>query len=133
MKRNFEIKSLKSVLNNLIDKNSLNDGLNNVKIQSLWKKTMGGNVNSYTTDIYLKKKTLYVSLSSSVLRQELSYGKQKIVDLINEEIGNNLINKIVFQTNLSEKKTVDIKINDPQKKKNKIKRCNCFVKVKLRS
>ena len=34
MKRNFEIKSLKSVLNNLIDKNSLNDGLNNVKIQS---------------------------------------------------------------------------------------------------
>jgi len=74
MKRNFEIKSLKSVLNNLIDKNSLNDGLNNVKIQSLWKKTMGGNVNSYTTDIYLKKKTLYVSLSSSVLRQELSYG-----------------------------------------------------------
>ena len=56
MKRNFEIKSLKSVLNNLIDKNSLNDGLNNVKIQSLWKKTMGGNVNSYTTEIYLKKK-----------------------------------------------------------------------------
>ena len=26
MKRNFEIKSLKSILNNLIDKNSLNDG-----------------------------------------------------------------------------------------------------------
>ena len=97
MKRNFEIKSLKSVLNNLIDKNSLNDGLNNVKIQSLWKKTMGVNVNSYTTEIYFKKKTLYVSLSSSVLRQELSYGKQKIVDLINEEIGKNLINKIVLR------------------------------------
>ena len=97
MKRNFEIKSLKSVLNNLIDKNSLNDGLNNVKIQSLWRKTMGVNVNSYTTEIYLKKKTLYVSLSSSVLRQELSYGKQKIVDLINEEIGKNLINKIVLR------------------------------------
>ena len=97
MKRNFETKSLKSVLGNLIDKNSLNDGLNNVKIQSLWKKTMGDNVNSYTTDIYLKKKTLYVSLSSSVLRQELSYGRQKIVDLINEEIGKNLINKIVLR------------------------------------
>ncbi|MDG1052323.1 MAG: DciA family protein, partial [Flavobacteriaceae bacterium] len=40
---------------------------------------------------------LYVSLSSSVLRQELSYGKQKIVDLINEEIGKNLINKIVLR------------------------------------
>ena len=97
MKRNFDAKSLKSVLNKLIDKNSLSSGLNNVKIQSLWKKTMGVNVNSYTTEIYLKKKTLYVSLSSSVLRQELSYGKQKIVDLINEEIGKNLINKIVLR------------------------------------
>mgnify|MGYP005696017987 FL=1 len=97
MKRNFDAKSLKSVLNKLIDKNSLSSGLNNVKIQSLWKKTMGVNVNSYTTEIYLKNKTLYVSLSSSVLRQELSYGKQKIVDLINDEIGTKIIDKIVLR------------------------------------
>ena len=97
MKRNFDTKSLKSVLNNLIDKSSLKSGLNNVKVQSLWKKTMGVNVNSYTTEIYLKNKTLYVSLSSSVLRQELSYGKQKIIDLINDEIGTNIINKIVLR------------------------------------
>lgn len=97
MKRNFDTKSLKSVLNNLIDKNSLNSGLNNVKIQSLWEKTMGVNVNSYTNEINLKNKTLYVSLSSSVLRQELSYGKEKIINLINEEIGTKIINKIVLR------------------------------------
>jgi predicted nucleic acid-binding Zn ribbon protein len=97
MKRNFDARSLKSVLNKLIDKNSLSSGLNNVKVQSLWEKTMGVNVNSYTTEIYLKNKTLYVSLSSSVLRQELSYGKQKIIDLINDEIGANIINKIVLR------------------------------------
>ena len=97
MKRNFDTKSLKSILNNLIDKSSLKSGLNNVKVQSLWKKTMGVNVNSYTTEIHLKNKTLYVSLSSSVLRQELSYGKQKIIDLINDEIGTKIINKIVLR------------------------------------
>ena len=97
MKRNFDSKSLKSVLNNLINKNSLNSGLNNVKVQSLWGKTMGVNVNSYTTEIYLKNKTLYVSLSSSVLRQELSYGKQKIITLINDEIGTKIINRIVLR------------------------------------
>ena len=97
MKRNYDAKSLKSVLNNLIDNNSLNSGLNNVKVQSLWEKTMGFNVNSYTNEIHLKNKTLYVSLSSSVLRQELSYGKQKIISLINEEIGQKIINKIVLR------------------------------------
>ncbi|MDA7810236.1 DUF721 domain-containing protein [Flavobacteriaceae bacterium] len=97
MKRNFDVKSLKSVLNKLIDNGSLNSGLNNIKVQSLWKKTMGVNVNSYTTEIQLKNKTLYVSLSSSVLRQELSYGKEKIIAIVNKEIGKKIITKIVLR------------------------------------
>jgi|TARA_B110000914_G_scaffold186769_1_gene170896 hypothetical protein len=98
MKRNFESKSIKIILDNLITgSKSLNSGLNNVKVQKLWQETMGSNVNSYTKEITLKNKTLYVSLSSSVLRQELSYGKQKIVDLINKEIGGKIITKIVLR------------------------------------
>ncbi|HIF84323.1 MAG TPA: DUF721 domain-containing protein [Flavobacteriaceae bacterium] len=98
MKRNFESKSIKIILDNLITgSKSLNSGLNNIKVQKLWQETMGSNVNSYTKEITLKNKTLYVSLSSSVLRQELSYGKQKIVDLINKEIGNEIITKIVLR------------------------------------
>jgi hypothetical protein len=58
---------------------------------------MGNNVNSYTNEIVLKKNTLYVNLSSSVLRQELSFGKQKIVDLLNKELGKTVIKKIVLR------------------------------------
>tara|TARA_B100000902_G_C27319847_1_gene923637 strand:- start:1054 stop:1347 length:294 start_codon:yes stop_codon:yes gene_type:complete len=97
MKRNFDTKSIKLIIDNFIDDNSLSGGLNNVKIQSLWEKTMGSNVNSYTTEINLKNKTLYVNLSSSVLRQELSYGKQKIIDLLNDEIGESVVTKIVLR------------------------------------
>tara|TARA_E500000331_G_scaffold280945_1_gene274286 strand:- start:14 stop:307 length:294 start_codon:yes stop_codon:yes gene_type:complete len=97
MKRNYDTKSIKAVLNKFIEKNSLNSGLDNVKVQSLWKRTMGKNVNSYTYDINLKNKTLYVSLSSSVLRQELSYGKEKIIDLINEEFGQSVVKKIILR------------------------------------
>ena len=98
MKRNFRSKSVKTILDNMISgSNSLNSGLNNVKVQKIWEQTMGSNVNSYTKEVNLKNKTLYISLSSSVLRQELSYGKQKIVDLINKEIGNEIITKIVLR------------------------------------
>ena len=58
---------------------------------------MGNNVNSYTNEIILKKNTLYVNLSSSVLRQELSFGKQKIIDLLNKELGKTIITKIVLR------------------------------------
>jgi hypothetical protein len=38
-----------------------------------------------------------VSLSSSVLRQELSYGKEKIIAIVNKEIGKKIITKIVLR------------------------------------
>ncbi|MBL6649187.1 MAG: DUF721 domain-containing protein [Flavobacteriaceae bacterium] len=98
MKRNFESKSLKKILNNLIDNsNKLNSGLNNIKVQNLWKDIMGKNVNSYTDEIFLKNTTLYVHLSSSVLRQELNYGRQKIIDMLNKELGKEIIKKIVLR------------------------------------
>jgi hypothetical protein len=98
MKRNFESKSLKNVIGNIIDSsNKLNSGLNNIKVQNLWREVMGNNVNSYTNEIVLKKNTLYVNLNSSVLRQELSFGKQKIIDLLNNELGKTIIKKIVLR------------------------------------
>lgn len=97
MKRDFELKNIKSILNNIIDNSSLKVGLNNVKIQSIWKKIMGSNINSYTSEISLKKRTLYVKLSSSVLREELSYGKEKIIKILNEEFGEVIIDKIVLR------------------------------------
>ena len=97
MKREFELKKIKLILNNIIDNSALKVGLNNVKIQSVWKKIMGSNINSYTSGITLKKRTLYVKLSSSVLREELSYGKEKIIKILNEEFGEVIIDKIILR------------------------------------
>ena len=38
-----------------------------------------------------------VSLSSSVLREELSLGKSKIVQMLNEELGKDLVKKIILR------------------------------------
>ena len=97
MKREFEIKKVNSILNNLIENSSLKEGLNNIKIQNIWKKTMGDNINSYTSEITLRKHTLYINLSSSVLREELSYGKEKIIKLLNEELKAEIIRKIILR------------------------------------
>ena len=58
---------------------------------------MGNGVNNYTTDVSLDRDVLYVALSSSVLREELSYGKQKIVDMLNESIGKKVVSKLVLR------------------------------------
>ncbi len=62
-----------------------------------WASLMGNGVNHYTTAVELREGTLYVSLSSSVLREELSLGKSKIVELLNEELGREVVSKIVLR------------------------------------
>jgi hypothetical protein len=58
---------------------------------------MGQEANHYTTAIKLERNTLYVQLSSSVLREELSYGKEKIIAMLNEAMGKEVIKKLVLR------------------------------------
>ena len=96
-KRNNEHISISDALKEFVETNKLEKGLNKVNVVDAWVKLMGNGVNNYTTAVNLERDTLYVQLSSSVLREELSYGKQKIIDMLNEELGKNIIKKLVLR------------------------------------
>ncbi|TYA84378.1 DUF721 domain-containing protein [Seonamhaeicola marinus] len=96
-KRHSEHISIKDALKEFVETNNLETGLDKVNIAEAWAKLMGNGVNNYTTSINLQRDTLYVQLSSSVLREELSYGKQKIIDLINEELGKEIVKKLILR------------------------------------
>ncbi|TDS13363.1 uncharacterized protein DUF721 [Maribacter caenipelagi] len=89
--------SMKDALSAFIQKNKLEKGIDKVDARAAWAKLMGNGVNNYTTEIELKFNTLYVSLSSSVLREELSLGKTKIIRMLNEEIGKEVVKKLVLR------------------------------------
>ena len=96
-KRNNDNQSIQDVLKAFVSENNLQDGLDKVNVRDAWTKLMGNGVNNYTTAIELKHETLYVQLSSSVLREELSYGKAKIIAMLNEAIGKEVVKKIVLR------------------------------------
>lgn len=96
-KRNNENISISDALKEFVETNKLEKGLNKVNVADAWAKLMGNGVNNYTNAVNLERETLYVQLSSSVLREELSYGKQKIIDMLNEELGKVIIKKLVLR------------------------------------
>jgi hypothetical protein len=96
-KRKNDELPLSEVLKDFIQANKLQHGIDKVNAREAWIHLMGNGVNNYTTAIELRNETLYVSLSSSVLREELSLGKTKILDMLNEELGKNLVKKIVLR------------------------------------
>jgi hypothetical protein len=89
--------SIGDVLKQFIEKNKLQSGMDKIDVEDAWKSLMGNGVNSYTKEVVLKGTTLYVSLTSAVLREELSYGKQKIIKMINEELGKEVINDVILR------------------------------------
>jgi hypothetical protein len=89
--------SIGDVLKEFIEKNKLQAGMDKINVEEAWKSLMGNGVNSYTKEVVLKGTTLYVSLTSAVLREELSYGKQKIIKMINEEIGKEVIKDVILR------------------------------------
>jgi predicted nucleic acid-binding Zn ribbon protein len=96
-KRKFEPQLLGKVLSEIIESKALYRGITNEKINGLWDQLLGDKISQFTNKVELRNETLYVSLSSAPLREELSYGKEKIMRMLNEEMGKETIKKIILR------------------------------------
>ena len=92
-RNNIDIKNL---INVFLKKNRLENGLLDLEVKKVWFEVMDNGVANYTRDVNLKNKTLYIKLNSPALREELSYGKEKLINIINQKFKNEIINKIVL-------------------------------------
>jgi predicted nucleic acid-binding Zn ribbon protein len=62
-----------------------------------WSEVLGPTITSYTKELFIRNQTLFVHLTSSVLRQELTMCRTLLVHKLNEHVGSTVIANIVFQ------------------------------------
>ncbi|MBC8884391.1 DUF721 domain-containing protein [Flavobacterium piscinae] len=89
--------SISEVIKAFIENNKLQSGMDKIDVEKAWKDLMGNGVNTYTQEVILKGSTLYVTLTSSVLREELSHGKQKIIIMLNDELRKEVVKELVLR------------------------------------
>ncbi len=92
--RHNEVNSIEDLMKILIKEYRLTKGLRQVDVEKIWANQMGKGVKNYTSKVVLNKGTLTVYLTSSVLREELSFGKDKIITMLNEALGETVIKQI---------------------------------------
>ena len=97
MKRNYKLKPIKNIIESFVEQKSISDGIFNVKIQKAWENAVEKKILDYTKEIYVKGEVLYIKVSNPILKQEILYSKQKVINLINEELEKDLIKKIVLK------------------------------------
>jgi len=65
-----------------------------VRIQKAWGEILGPNIMRSTQRLFVKNRVLHVFLNSSVLRNELSMNKKRLLKSLNDYAGEEVIEKI---------------------------------------
>lgn len=68
-----------------------------MKIMNAWPQVTGKMTAKHTKSLKISNKTLFVSLDSDPLRNELIYSRSKLLALLNKKAGKEVITQIVFR------------------------------------
>jgi predicted nucleic acid-binding Zn ribbon protein len=89
--------SLKEAIDQLLKAYKLDDKLAERRLIASWESVMGAMIAKHTKDLYIKHQQLFVTLDSAALRNELSLAKTKIVQMLNEEVGSQVIVEVILK------------------------------------
>jgi predicted nucleic acid-binding Zn ribbon protein len=71
--------------------------IHEIRIQREWSKIMGETIGKYTRDVKLKDGVLIISTDVAPLKQELQFGKEQIINNINEYFSEKVVKEVVIK------------------------------------
>jgi predicted nucleic acid-binding Zn ribbon protein len=89
--------SMGDALKSFLKKSRLKGSMQALQIEEVWEQLMGKTIAKYTDKIQISGTTLYISSSMAPLKQELLFQKDKIIQRVNEALGENLVKDMVIK------------------------------------
>lgn len=96
MRRKDNNQTLGEAIRGLVSDLGIEEKLNAVQVEELFTDMMKGVVMKYVQKVEVKERILYVKMSSPELKNELQYGKKKIITHINEGMGADYLTDVKF-------------------------------------
>lgn len=95
-KREEEDKEIGMLINKLFQSWGVQGKIKEFEVVQAWPEMMGLGVANRTENLYIQNKVLHVKLNSSVMRDELQFGKNIIIARVNEYAGFEIITDVWF-------------------------------------
>ena len=89
--------SLAEAVQQFLNQSKLKGSMQAFQIEDAWEKIMGKTIARYTDKIQINGNTLYISTSVAPLKQELLYQKEKIIERVNEALGEKVVKEVVIK------------------------------------
>ena len=77
-----------------LKKSKLKTGIQALQIEQVWADLMGKTIARYTDKIEIVNHTLFIRTNVGPLRQELMYQREKIIERVNEALGEKAIKDV---------------------------------------
>ena len=89
--------SLQDAIQQFLQKSRLKSGIQALRIEDIWEQVMGKTIAKYTDKIQIINHTLYITSSVAPLKNELLYQKEKIIESVNDALGEKLVKEVVIK------------------------------------
>lgn len=89
--------SIGEALKQFLQNSKLKSGVQALQIEDAWEKIMGKTIAKYTDKIEIINTTLFISTNVAPLKNELLYQKEKIIERVNDALGDKVIKEVVIK------------------------------------
>jgi len=89
--------SMQDAIKLFLKQSKLKNGLQALRIEDVWEEIMGKTIAKYTDKIQIINQTLFISSTVAQLKHELLYQKEKIIERVNEALGEKVITDVVLK------------------------------------
>jgi hypothetical protein len=89
--------SLAEAMQDYIKEMNLGTKLKEISLIDSWETIVGKGISSRTSKVYIKDKTLFVHLKSSIVRNELLMIRETLRERLNNQAGEEVIKEIILK------------------------------------
>ena len=89
--------SLGTAIQQFLNQSRIKGDIQAMQIEDVWEQIMGKTIARYTEKIQIFGDRLFITTNVAPLKQELIYQKDKIVQRVNEALGQRVIKEVVIQ------------------------------------
>lgn len=96
-KRSGDSTPLSDVFHRILKAYQWDGKYDELEVLGQWEEMMGKAVAFRTTKLQIQNRVLFIELNSSVMREELQYGKEVIIQRVNQTAGKSIIDDVWFR------------------------------------
>ncbi len=89
--------SIGDAIKEFLKGSKLKGSIQAIQVQEAWEKIMGKTIAKYTDKIEIINSTLFIWSTVAPLKNELLYQKAKIIERVNEALGEKVIKDVVIK------------------------------------